>query len=452
MDIFDSFVTWLKDVFKPLIDLYNEDSTTFFVGAIFVVLLLLIIVIFLARRAEDDEKKPSKKIKYEDIDWSVPGENTAVQNSAEDKPEEAVRTEVPHTKPADAYNAALSKGYGVGEVDVDKNTFGHEGLPPEVAEALMKSIRVNTSDISVPKWMTKQTLSLDDVELQDAQEWVEQQLREKETRAHDRQVEKATVERIAEILEKIDLCDKAKEDYKKRQAELEKTNPPAEGEKIDLDVIAPLEQDERPEPETKPVMASVPEAPEAIEPEAAELYEVPESPAEETIEEINEAQAQGLHSSDTLAKIMREAEEIRAEGYGGEPEETGPGDSSDDEPEWGVAATLARLEAMQSDNENLLKEIEADAALPADFGERKAEKDISVFEPSGESDVPLKHIGSESVEEETVPAENEAAYRLEPQMRLSRKGTHIRFGLKNRDTNRSGRKFTEEELMKQIRD
>ena len=74
MGIFDSFVTWLKDVFKPLIDLYNEDSTTFFVGAIFVVLILLIIVIVLARRAEDDEKKSSKKIKYEDIDWSVPGE------------------------------------------------------------------------------------------------------------------------------------------------------------------------------------------------------------------------------------------------------------------------------------------------------------------------------------------------------------------------------------------
>ena len=28
--------------------------------------------------------------------------------------------------------AALSKAYGVGDVDIEKNTFGHEGLSPEV--------------------------------------------------------------------------------------------------------------------------------------------------------------------------------------------------------------------------------------------------------------------------------------------------------------------------------
>ena len=444
MGIFDSFVTWLKDVFKPLIDLYNEDSTTFFVGAIFVVLILLIIVIVLARRAEDDEKKSSKKIKYEDIDWSVPGENTGAQKTADNKPSEAVRTEVLREKPADAYEAAVSKGYGVGEVDVDKNTFGHEGLPPEVTEALMKSIRINTSDISVPMWMTNQTMSLDDIELQDAQEWVEQQLQEKEARAHDRQVEKATVERIAEILEKIDLCDKAKEDYKKRQAELEKENPPAEGEKIDLDEIAPLVQERKPEPETEPEQEA---------PETDETYEVPAGPAEETIEEVNDAQAQGLHDSDTLAKIMREAEEIRAEGYGGEPEETGPGDSADEGPEWGIAATLARLEAMQSENDNLLKELEKDADLPSDYHEKKKNTDAFENEADQIPDIGgLKSGAAVLSEEEEVPAENEAAYRLEPQLRRSKKGTHRRFGLNNRDTNRSGRKFTEEELMKQIRD
>ena len=438
MDIFDSFVTWLKDVFKPLIDLYNEDSTTFFVGAIFVVLILLIIVIVLARRAEDDEKKSSKKIKYEDIDWSVPGEESTPART------EAAAIADPSAKPADLYEAAVNKRYGVGEVDIDKNTFGHEGLSPEVTEALMKSIKVNTSDISVPMWMTKQTMSLDDIELQDAQEWVEQQLQEKEARAHDRQVEKATVERIAEILEKIDLCDKAKEDYKKRQAELEKENPPAEGEKIDLDEIAPLVQERKPEPETEPEQEA---------PETDETYEVPAGPAEETIEEVNDAQAQGLHDSDTLAKIMREAEEIRAEGYGGEPEETGPGDSADEGPEWGIAATLARLEAMQSENDNLLKELEKDADLPSDYHEKKKNTDAFENEADQIPDIGgLKSGAAVLSEEEEVPAENEAAYRLEPQLRRSKKGTHRRFGLNNRDTNRSGRKFTEEELMKQIRD
>ncbi len=451
MDIFDSFVTWLKDVFKPLIELYKEDSTTFFVGAIFVVLLLLIIVILLARRAEDDEKKPSKKIKYDDIDWSVPGESSAVRKTAPEGTAEAVKSGVTREKPADAYAEAVNKGYGVGDVDVDKNTFGHEGLSPEVTEALMKSIRVNTSDIAVPMWMTKQTMSLDDIELQDAQEWVEQQLRDKEAKAHDRQVEKATVERIAEILEKIDLCDKAKEDYKKRQAELEKTDPHEEGEKIDLDKIAPLEKEEYTAPSEETPMEPEPDIPENTEPSVTEGDEGQAPPAENLIEDINEVQTQLLHESDTLAKILKEAEEIKAEGYGGEPEETGPGDMEDDGPEWGVAATLARLEAMQMDNENLLKEIEADAALPEDFGERKEEKDVSLYDFSGEPDTSSDDTVS-SAADDIVSDEDEAAYRQEQQAGLSKKATPRRFGLRNRDTNRSGRKFTEEELMKQIRD
>ena len=81
MNIFDSFVTWLENLFKPLIKLYHEDSTTFFVGAIFAVLILLIIVIFLARRAEDDDR-PSKKIKYDDIDWSTEGDNAKPETAA----------------------------------------------------------------------------------------------------------------------------------------------------------------------------------------------------------------------------------------------------------------------------------------------------------------------------------------------------------------------------------
>ena len=78
MNIFDSFVTWLENLFKPLIKLYHEDSTTFFVGAILVILVLLIVVIWIARRAESDDK-PSKKIKYEDIDWSMDGDRAKAE-------------------------------------------------------------------------------------------------------------------------------------------------------------------------------------------------------------------------------------------------------------------------------------------------------------------------------------------------------------------------------------
>ncbi len=403
MNIFDSFVTWLEKVFKPLIDLYHEDSTTFFVGAILVVLVILIIIIVLARRAEGDEDKPSKKIKYEDIDWSTGDSRVSKPDAASEKPAAA-------PKQADAYEAALSKAYGVGDVDVDKNTFGHEGLSPEVTEALMRSVRAKREeDFSVPMWMTKQTLSLDDIELSDAQEWVEQQLMEKELQARDRKVERATVERIADILEKIDLFDKADENYKKKHTEQAE---PAEdtGGKIDLDEIAPLSE---PEKETKP----------EIMPEAQEDEKAP-------------------FETGTLEKIMKEAEEIKAEGNAGE-------DEDDEEPDWGIAATLARLEAMQTENDSLLKEIEEDAALPGDYGEKKTEPDIDLYDMSTEPVPAMEMVNAVS---EDTPAENEAAYRLEPQIRLSKKGTVRRFGLNNRDTNRSGRKFTEEELMKQIRD
>lgn len=403
MNIFDSFVTWLEKVFKPLIDLYHEDSTTFFVGAILVVLVILIIIIVLARRAEGDEDKPSKKIKYEDIDWSTDDSRTSKSDAASEKPAAA-------PKPADAYEAALSKAYGVGDVDIEKNTFGHEGLSPEVTEALMRSVRAKREeDFSVPMWMTKQTLSLDDIELSDAQEWVEQQLMEKELQARDRKVERATVERIADILEKIDLFDKADENYKKKQTEQAETAEDTGG-KIDLDKIAPLSE---PEKETKPEI-------------------VPETPEDE----------KAPFETGTLEKIMKEAEEIKAEGNAGE-------DEADEEPDWGIAATLARLEAMQTENDSLLKEIEEDAALPGDYGEKKTEPDIDLYDLSTEPVPAMEKVNTGS---EDAPAENEAAYRLEPQIRLSKKGTVRRFGLNNRDTNRSGRKFTEEELMKQIRD
>ena len=410
MNIFDSFVTWLENLFKPLIKLYHEDSTTFFVGAILVILVLLIIVIWIARRAESDDK-PSKKIKYEDIDWSMDGDRAKAE--IPQKTETAAKVEsVSAIKDEQA-----GKSYGIGEVDVDKNTFGHEGLPPEITEALMKSVRPRAEDFSVPMWMTKRTLSLDDIDMVDAQEWVEEQLKAEEVKAHDRQVEKATVERIAEILEKIDLCDKAKEDYKKRAAQLSETESSAEKEKIDLDEIAPLE------PEKGSV--AEPKTEEAIQPEPEA---VPDKQAESADLETG-----------TLAKILKEAEEIKAENDSGEGEPDAVGSG------WGVAETLARLEAMQAENDSLLKEIEEDGEY---FEDKVKVSNFDDFEP--QTDNSEKPIIS-SLEEELMDSEVPHSGVIEPEVPTERRRVR-RFGLGNRDTNRSGRKFTEEELMEQIRD
>ena len=410
MNIFDSFVTWLENLFKPLIKLYHEDSTTFFVGAILVILVLLIIVIWIARRAESDDK-PSKKIKYEDIDWSMDGDRAKAE--IPQKTETAVRAE----SAVAAKEEPAGKSYGIGEVDVDKNTFGHEGLPPEITEALMKSVRPRAEEFSVPMWMTKRTLSLDDIDLVDAQEWVEEQLKAEEVKAHDRQVEKATVERIAEILEKIDLCDKAKEDYKKRAAQLSETDDTVEKEKIDLDEIAPLE------PEKGSV--AEPKTEEAIQPEPEA---VPDKQAERADLETG-----------TLAKILKEAEEIKAENDSGEGEPDAVGSG------WGVAETLARLEAMQAENDSLLKEIEEDGEY---FEDKVKVSNFDDFEP--QTDNFEKPIIS-SLEEELMDSEVPHSGVIEPEVPTERRRVR-RFGLGNRDTNRSGRKFTEEELMEQIRD
>ena len=445
MNIFESFATWLKNLFKPLIDLYHEDSSTFFAGAIIVLLVLLIIVIWVTKRAENDDK-PSRKIKYEDIDWSLDGENSKAENS--------VKTEAATVNPASSRAAASGQSYGIGEVDVDKNTFGHEGLPPEITEALMRSIRPRDEDLSVPMWMTKQTLSLEDIDMIDAQEWVEEQLTAEETKAHDSQVEKATVERIAEILEKIDLCDKAKEDYKKRKAELAETETPAESEKIDLDVIAPLEQETAEAAE--PVQEAVPGQEAVLGPEAVPGQEA--GAVQEALQEAVPGQedvpgqeagaepevARGTEMADietgTLAKILKEAEEIRAEGGQTdiEPEETGP--------DWGIAETLARLEAMQAENDSLLKEIEEDGDYFVD------ENRSGITDPFGSpADLPEEPIIT-SLEEELADSEVPYSGMREPEAPAAEKKRVRRFGLNNRDTNRSGRKFTEEELMKQIRD
>ena len=77
MEILESFTNWIQKVAQPVIDLYNKDSSMFFIGAIIVILILLIIIIALARRKDDGEGRPSKKIKYQDIDWSMDGEGDA---------------------------------------------------------------------------------------------------------------------------------------------------------------------------------------------------------------------------------------------------------------------------------------------------------------------------------------------------------------------------------------
>ena len=92
-----------------------------------------------------------------------------------------------------------------------------------------------------------------------------------------------------------------------------------------------------------------------------------------------------------------------------------------------------------------MKEIEEDGEY---FEDKVKVSNFDDFEP--QTDNFEKPIIS-SLEEELMDSEVPHSGVIEPEVPTERRRVR-RFGLGNRDTNRSGRKFTEEELMEQIRD
>lgn len=418
MGVFDSVISWLEDLFKPLKELYDKDSNAFFLGAILVILILLIVVIVLARRAENSEDKPAKKVKYEDIDWSFHDDAKTEEPRAESRA---------YQQAAAPVREAAPEQYGIKDVDVNKNTFGHEGISPEVVEVLLNSIRRQNAALDVPSWMAKETLNFDDIESIDAQEWLEQQLKEKEAKAHDVQVQKATIERIAKILERVEACDQFHE------AEMKKACDEAVSRALD-DLEANYE--------------------------AAE----PESKASEDLA------ATKSYETDTLSKILKEAEDIREQEEADnllDHIENGTAYEEEDDnepPQWDIAATLARLEAENAENDKLLRELEG---TYYDGTEEPVLKDIQ-FEKPGEIALEESPVVNEPVVERIevpsreqdnkesilsrVQSQADDPDRIEPSFFGNLKRPARRYGANNRDTNRAGRTFTEEELIKQIRD
>ena len=395
MRLLNSFKEWLQNVFGFVKDLYDKDGNTFFIAAIFIILILLILVIVLARRAENSEDKPKKKIKYDDIDFSFHDDEESAKHDVKKAEEPETPKEEPKTE------------YGIKAGD-DRNIYsGKEGLSPEIAEALMNAALKSTDGFDVPNWMSKQTLSLDEMEAIDAQEWVDQQLVEKEAKEHDRNVERATVEKIAAILEKLEL---EEEDLLKEPGEKAAETPEVKEKTVEKE----------PEP-IKVVPEVVPEPEPTVEPvPAKEPEQVP-------------------YETGTLAKILKEAEELKAE------ESAEASEEEVKDPGWNIAETLARLDAMERENEEIarqldgsLRDLEEGSAVGLDEQEiselRKAEPVFKAPEIS-------------------ITDEDERDFvKFDRSLLLNGEYNVRRFGPNNRDTNRQGRKFTEEELMETIRD
>ncbi len=395
MRLLNSFKEWLQNIFGFMKDLYDKDGNTFFIAAIFIILILLILVIVLARRAENSEDKPKKKIKYDDIDFSFHDGDEPAKHDVKKAEEPETPKEEPKTE------------YGIKAGD-DRNVYsGKEGLSPEIAEALMKAALKSTDGFDVPNWMSKQTLSLDEMEAIDAQEWVDQQLVEKEAKEHDRNVERATVEKIAAILEKLEL---EEEDLLKEPGEKAAETPEVKEKTVEKE----------PEP-IKVVPEVVPEPEPAVEPEPKkEPEQVP-------------------YETGTLAKILKEAEELKAE------ESAEASEEEVKDPSWNIAETIARLDAMERENDEMarqldgsLRDLEEGSAVGLDEQEiselRKAEPVFKAPEIS-------------------ITDEDERDFvKFDRSLLLNGEYNVRRFGPNNRDTNRQGRKFTEEELMETIRD
>jgi len=145
------------------------------------------------------------------------------------------------------------------------------------------------------------------------------------------------------------------------------------------------------------------------------------------------------YETGTLAKILKEAEELKAE------ESAEASEEEVKDPGWNIAETLARLDAMERENDEMarqldgsLRDLEEGSAVGLDEQEiselRKAEPVLKAPEIS-------------------ITDEDERDFvKFDRSLLLNGEYNVRRFGPNNRDTNRQGRKFTEEELMETIRD
>ena len=293
MNIFSSFTDWLSGIGSFFQSLYESNPDAFMIAVLAVIVILLIIIIALAKakgRAEGN-----KAIKYEDIDFSTEAERKAMETA----PKEA-------EKP-------VSKGL------------------PVVTE---EDLRPKYGAFDVPNWMTKQTMSIDEANLIDADQWVGEQLGGQspgdgsETPASSGETMSHTEFRAAAATGVI-MSSKPGEPL--REVMVKVPIREEEPQKIHLNESNLTEREAEQEPET----LEIPEEPQVVhlnesnlterrpsweeatptlvsEPEEPAPTPTPvEEPEEQRLETAQEPELEDeTLNTDTLAKIMREQEEL----------------------------------------------------------------------------------------------------------------------------------------------
>ncbi len=423
MNIFSSFTDWLSGIGSFFQSLYESNPDAFMIAVLAVIVILIIIIIALAKakgRAEGN-----KAIKYEDIDFSTEAERKAMETA----PKEA-------EKP-------VSKGL------------------PVVTE---EDLRPKYGAFDVPNWMTKQTVSIDEANLIDADQWVGEQLGGQspgdgsETPASTGETMNHTEFRAAaatgvimsskpgeplrEVMVKVPIREEEPQKIHLNESNLTEREAEQEPETVEIpeepQVVHLNESNlterrsSQEEPAPTPTLISKPEEPAP----APAPVEEPEERRSETAPEP-ELEDETLNT-DTLAKIMREQEEFMED---------------EDDPAAGIRRALDQASERESYGTDISDAIKDEK--PGIISMRTLGEDPSSAEVKREYDELLEgnmDFAGNSLSGRAGRADEDDELSGPIGGFAPRTAGRIHYGSHNRDTNRSGVRFTEDELMETIRE
>ena len=388
MNIFSSFVDWLEGIGTYLQSLYKSNPDAFMIAVVALVVILLIIIIALAKAKNRADGE--KTIKYEDIDFSTEAERKAAQA-------------VPATEPRQNVS---------------------RGLPEKVTE---EELKPKYGAFDVPNWMTKQTMSIDEANMIDADQWVGEQLGGTPAQDGD---SISGAEFAAAAATGVIMSGEPGETLKEVTVKIPSREEPGQ----------PVSEPAEPEPEQPVIHLNESNLSELVE-EPVREETVRTEPVvrlnEPNISERPDEPQKPSFDTGTLAKIMKEQEELSGEDPGADIRKA-LGESREEESFGTVMSDAIRDEKPGIISMRTLGEDPSSAEVSREYNEL-LEGNIDF---AGKGFPGLRDQAGDDYDERGRSSGASAP----------RTVGRIHYGSHNRDTNRSGVKFTEEELMEKIRD
>ncbi len=463
MNIFNSFADWIGSIGSFIQSLYESNPNAFMTAVFAVILILIVIIVALARAKRRAEGH--RAIKYEDIDFSTEAERKAASASSES----------PKT---------ISRG-----------------LPEPATE---EELRPKYGAFDVPTWMTKQTMSLDEADMMDAEQWIGEQLdaaRHTDIQGAEGDTLSA-VEFAAAAATGVIMSREPGEPLREVTVKVPDRKPPepqepapaAEEEVIHLnrpdlsergavpEEGAYGEEDAEPrvihlnesnlsERITEPVITSGPGFPEEYPNTSEAVNTAAPAAAENSIirpdfetapghidlqEPPQPAEPQNaVFDTDTLAKIMKEQEEMAGDGSGTGISDVPEGAVDGDDLGSGVRAALDQAregESYGTAMSDAIRDEKPGLITMRTLGEDPSAAEVSrEYSELLEGNIDFAGNGIPGLRGQSGNGSDGENGRSQGAFASGAKG-RIHYGPHNRDTNRSGVKFTEDELMEKIRD